>query len=61
LRQYGGAGRGGLKERPGDASLTHHGVLFLDELPEFHGIRQQTHLLSSGRRRRSYQVQIVGP
>jgi magnesium chelatase family protein len=34
---------GGIRAKPGEASLAHHGVLFLDEMPEFSGIMAQTH------------------
>lgn len=36
---------GGLKVKPGEVSLAHLGVLFLDELPEFHGILAQSQLI----------------
>ncbi len=35
---------GGMKVKPGEVSLAHLGVLFLDELPEFHAIMAQAHL-----------------
>jgi len=43
---------GGIKAKPGEVSLAHNGILFLDELPEFHGVMAQTHLASGPAQRR---------
>ena len=45
---------GGLRAKPGEVSLAHHGVLFLDELPEF-----QPHALDALRQQLRVQLRRV--
>jgi magnesium chelatase family protein len=49
---------GGLKAKPGEVSLAHNGVLFLDELPEFSAVMAQTHLAESSGR---IEVSVLSP